>query len=97
MSPQRYKILLTYLPGMASVVNAFDSAQVQNSVYEVLMEALDCKLQNEGLGQNSMDDRPALVHAPPLSNGSLAHDLVEGESIHADQPRKLSKSASSVF
>jgi hypothetical protein len=97
MSPLRYKTLLTYLPGMASVVNAFDSPQVQNSVYEVLMDALDSKLDTEGLGRGTSEDRPPLNHVMPASNGELAHELVEGESIHADQPRKLMKSASTVF
>jgi len=47
MSPLRYKTLLTYLPGMASVVNAFDSPQVQSAVYDVLMDALNTKLETE--------------------------------------------------
>ena len=98
MSPLRYKTLLTYLPGMASVVNAFASPQVQNSVYEILMDALDSKLENEGLGRSiAAEDRPPLTHVIPASNGDLTHELVDGESIHADQPRKLTKSASTVF
>ncbi len=99
MSPLRYKTLLTYLPGMASVVNAFDSPQVQSNVYDVLMEALDTKLETEGLGRGlaALDHRPPLTHVVSVSNGELAHDLVEGESIHADQPRKLTQNASTVF
>lgn len=97
MNPLRYKTLMTYLPGMASVVNAFDSAQVQNSVYEVLMDALDTKLEIEGLGRGTTGDRSSLAQAITTSNGDLTHELVEGDSIHADQPRKLTKSASSVF
>src|SRR5262245_53093221 len=97
MSPLRYKTLLTYLPGMASVVNAFDSPQVQNSVYELLIDALDSKLENEGLGRGAADDRPPLTHVMPATNGELTHDLVEGESIHADPSRKVTKSNSTVF
>lgn len=92
MSPLRYKTLLTYLPGMASVVNAFDSPDVQNSVYGILMDALDTKLDLEGLGRGALEpDRPATI-ITPASNGELTHELIEGESIHAEQPRKLSNS-----
>ena len=99
MSPLRYKTLLTYLPGMASVVNAFDSPQVQSNVYDVLMEALDTKLETEGLGRGiaHSDHRTPLSHVMSVSNGELAHDLVEGDSIHAEQPRKLSQNPSTVF
>lgn len=101
MNPLRYKTLLTYLPGMASVVNAFDSPQVQTSVYEVLMEALDTKLEIEGLGRSSVEHRASLAaslaHVVAPGSGELTHELVEGDSIHAEQPRKLVKSASTVF
>jgi hypothetical protein len=95
----RYKTLLTYLPGMASVVNAFDSPAVQTSVYEVLMEALDTKLDTEGLGRGNTapDASRPLTQVMAASNGELTHDLVEGDSIHADQNRKLTKSATSVL
>lgn len=96
MNPLRYKTLLTYLPGMASVVNAFDSSQVQNSVYEVLMEALDTKLETEGLGRGNAESRPALTQVMAAVNGEVTHELVEGDSIHAD-PRRLSNPASTVF
>lgn len=97
MSPLRYKTLLTYLPGMASVVNAFDSPNVQSSVYEVLMEALDNKLELEGLGAGQPDGRLPLSQVIAASNGEITHDLVEGESIHSEQSRKITKSASTVF
>lgn len=96
MSPLRYKTLLTYLPGMASVVNAFDSPQVQNSVYEALMEALDIKLETEGLGAGAAGLRPAVTQLAATASGELTHDLIEGESIHAD-PRRMSNAASTVF
>ena len=99
MSPLRYKTLLTYLPGMASVVNAFNSAEVQNSVYEVLMDALDTKLDTEGLGRDEAapGERRPLTQVLSTSSGELTHELVEGESIHADQNRKQSKSTTTVF
>lgn len=97
MSPLRYKTLLTYLPGMASVVNTFESPQVQSAVYEVLMDALNTKLETEGLGLDVSGERPALTQARPLSNGELAQDLIEGDSIHAEQPRSMTKSATTVF
>ena len=97
MSPLRYKTLLTYLPGMASVVNAFDSPHVQSAVYDILIEALDTKLETEGLGpRNLQDDRPLTHITAPGSNGELTHDLVEGDSIHAD-PRRLAKGTATVF
>ncbi len=88
MSSLRYKTLLSYLPGMASVVNAFESPHVQNSVYQTLLEALEVKLQSEGLGAvatTSLRDSQRIVK--PSANGELTHELVEGESIHSDSTR----------
>jgi hypothetical protein len=59
------------------------------------MDALDSKLETEGLGRDA-EDRQPLAQVLSGSNGELTHDLVEGESIHSD-PRKLSKPASTVF
>ena len=97
MSPLRYKTLLTYLPGMASVVNAFDSPQVQSAVYDVLMDALNTKLETEGLGLGAAEDRPLLSQVRAQASSELTQDLVEGESIHAEQPRSMTKSATTVF
>ena len=97
MSPLRYKTLLTYLPGMASVVNAFDSPQVQSAVYDVLMDALNTKLETEGLGQGASEERPLLGQVRSQANGELTQELLEGESIHAEQPRSMTKSATTVF
>ena len=96
MSSLRYKTLLSYLPGMASVVNTFESPQVQNSVYETLMEALEAKLQAEGIGPPSALSKPRdlMRFTPPASapipGGEVAHDLVEGDSIHGDSGRSSS-------
>ncbi len=85
MNSTRYKTLLSYLPGMASVVNSFQSEQVQLAVFDRLISALDEKAE--------------LSETPPVSKSSRAvngregkaasaeeieHDLVEGDSIHAE-------------
>lgn len=93
MSTLRYKTLLSYLPGMASVVNTFESPQVQNAVYEKLMEALEGKLQAEGIGSptGSLSLRDLKRFTPAAgavaAGGEIAHELIEGDSIHADSGR----------
>ena len=107
MSSLRYKTLLSYLPGMASVVNTFESSQVQNAVYETLMEALEAKLEVEGIGSPTAS--PTASPKPrelkrttptslstPASGIDVVHDLVEGDSIHGDSIRS-SITASTVF
>lgn len=85
MSPQRYRALLSYLPGMAVVVNSFQSPDVQRQVYNDLMKALDVKLDQEG---NGTDSRGASKSPSPNgAHGEVAHDLIEGGSIHADMLR----------
>src|SRR5579871_235767 len=91
MSPQRYKTLLTFLPGMASVVNAFDSPQVQSAVYQMLMEALDTKLDAEGMGRALPTDQQTITPLP--TNGELTHELIEGDSIHADHRKQVRATA----
>lgn len=89
MSPQRYRALLSYLPGMAVVVNSFQSTEVQRQVYEELMHALDVKLDSEGAGPEAKTAaRRALGNgASHADDGELAHELVEGTSIHGELPR----------
>ena len=102
MSSLRYKTLLSYLPGMASAVNTFESPQVQNSVYEKLMEALEGKLQSEGIGSSSgsLNSRDLKRFVPiagaAVAGGEVAHELVEGDSIHGDNGRN-SIGTSTVF
>ena len=102
MSSLRYKTLLSYLPGMASVVNTFESSQVQNAVYETLMKALEAKLQSEGIGPpGGVPSSRELKRFTPTSGvvaagGEVAHELVEGESIHGDTGRS-SITTSTVF
>lgn len=91
MNSLRYKTLLSYLPGMASVVNTFESPDVQKSVYETLMKALESKLQQEGLGAeptpSSSRSARASASAIAATSGEVAHELVEGDSIHGDVGR----------
>ena len=102
MSSLRYKTLLSYLPGMASVVNTFESSQVQNSVYEKLMEALEAKLQSEGIGSMgaSLSSNVLKRYTPAAGAAAagreIAHELVEGDSIHGDAGRS-SIAPSTVF
>ena len=89
MSPQRYRALLSYLPGLAVVVNSFQSTEVQRQVYDELIQALNVKLDHEGAGPEQRS--AARKSGSPLkvnsSDSDLAHELVEGASIHADLPR----------
>ena len=89
MSALRYKTLLSYLPGMASVVNTFQSPEVQNSVYEKLIEALEAKLQSEGIGpiERTQPSRERKRTLPVSDPNEVTHDLIEGDSIHGDVSR----------
>ncbi len=73
MSSARYKRLLTNLPSMAAIVNAFQSTEVQVQVYSSLIDALD------------EADRPNGEQRSSRRNGAaeVEHDLVEGDSIHS--------------
>ena len=67
MNAARYKLMLSYLPGMAAIVNSFQSSEVQVSVYESLMEALNVRMDAEapGAGQGSSSrKRTAAAEAP---------------------------------
>ncbi len=91
MSALRYRTLLTNLPNMASVVNSFNSPVVQQAVYEALIAALNGKMDADGVpAPMSASQSSTQVSAPAPNRSSaltfeqeLAHDLVEGESIHA--------------
>jgi hypothetical protein len=89
MSPQRYRALLSYLPGMAVVVNSFQSAEVQRQVYDELIQALNVKLDSEGAGPDVRGSaKKSIANGKPASGDSdIAHELVEGTSIHAELPR----------
>lgn len=88
MSASRWRVLTAYLPGIASVVNSFQSPEVQLAVFESLMKALDEKTEAEEAqlaAVKSKSRAPKLVSRDVSSDGDseLAYDIVEGESIHA--------------
>lgn len=82
MNAARYKLMLSYLPGMAAIVNSFQSAEVQRSVYESLMEALNVRMDAESPGagsgsngrprvSNSAPRQPAVTAAAPSSDSDV--------------------------
>ena len=73
MSSGQYRRLLTNLPSMASVVNAFQSPDVQLAVYRTLIESLLEATSDDG-GSSSRVSRGK-------SRGEL--DVVEGDNIHS--------------
>ena len=82
MNSSRYKTLLSYLPGMAAIVNAFESEQVQLAVFDRLIEALDEKTEDadsSSRGKTAAREKTVADVAPD----ELEHDIVEGDSIHA--------------
>lgn len=97
MNPARYKLLLSYLPSMASIVNSFQAPDVQRAVYDQLMEALNVRLDAELQGVQ-VSSRKRTSEDGPIRNArrtssaesdvlstvvELTHDLAEGDSIHA--------------
>ncbi len=95
MAQCRYKTLLSYLPGMATVVNAFDSPVVQESVYQDLMQALRIRMEQEGVPPlPRKDDVRSVAELKNLvdqvsanSDVDIELDLVSGDSIHAVSPK----------
>lgn len=77
MSSARYKRLLTNLPSMAAIVNAFESQEVQLSVFNTLMDALE-----ESGGLSGTEVRTAR-RSPSASSTDVEHELLEGDSIHS--------------
>ncbi|MBI1346686.1 hypothetical protein GC163_10405 [bacterium] len=87
MSVCRYKNLMSYLPGMASVVNAFQSHDVQLEVFHELMKALETRLEQDGVPPSAAGPRAAslkhlLSQAAQQRQDDLELDLEEGDSIH---------------
>lgn len=91
MSSSRWRVLTAYLPGIASVVNSFQSPEVQLAVYQSLIEALDEKTEAEET-QAASKTRVSSSRSKPMlereivtssHDSELAYDIVEGESIHA--------------
>lgn len=91
MISSRWKVLTAYLPGIASVVNSFQSPEVQMAVYQSLIKALDEKTEAED-AQATAKARASSVRGksaperevvPSSHDSELAYDIVDGESIHA--------------
>ncbi len=94
MAPCRYKTLMSYLPGMASVVNAFAAPTVQQAVFDELMKALNHRMEQEGVpptprsSVRSVAELKSLVDQVSTDNGEeLALELESGDSIHAVSPK----------
>ncbi|HET6425588.1 MAG TPA: hypothetical protein VFG20_18000 [Planctomycetaceae bacterium] len=90
----RYKTMLSYLPGMATVVNAFESPAVQESVFKDLMQALNVRMEQEGVPPlprkgdvRSVAELKSLVDQVAGGDSEIAHDLISGDSIHAVSPK----------
>ncbi len=90
MSSSRWRILTAYLPGIASVVNSFQSPEVQLAVYQSLMTALDEKTDAED-AQAAAKARITSARGKSATgrdvvtgshDSELAYDIVDGESIH---------------
>ena len=84
MNNLQYKTLLSYLPGMASVVNSFNSEQVQVAVFDRLISALEERNEssNSSSGTRSIKQKSSAEVAETAS-AELEHDIIEGGSIHA--------------
>ena len=84
MSSHKYRKLLTNLPSMAAVVNSFQSPDVQLEVYKLLIEQLE---EAAGESSSSSSTSAAANAAPSLQptieEAVLAHELVDGDSIHS--------------
>jgi len=79
MSSVRYKKLLANLPSMASIVNSFQSPEVQVQVYETLIGALEEGQDWAKASSRIMQKSGSAI----LANGDVETDLVEGDSIHS--------------
>ncbi len=67
MNATRWKLLMAYLPAVASVVNSFENAEVQAKVFDTLLGALDEKTQFERAWlSRSRCPEGRLPHRPPL-------------------------------
>ncbi|MDB5391971.1 MAG: hypothetical protein JWM11_7617 [Planctomycetaceae bacterium] len=77
MNPLRYKLMISYLPGMATIVNSFQSPEVQRAVFDSLMEALNVKMESETTGSGVVAPaRPrSSVSAPRLHAASTSPRL----------------------
>lgn len=90
MSDSRYKTLLSNLPAVAAVVNAFESPEVQVAAFDSLMAALDdhTGFRAEPVaaaGESKGNERgSAKANGKSRLEEEVEHDIVDGGNIHAD-------------
>jgi hypothetical protein len=79
MNSTRWKLLMAYLPAIASVVNTFQNSEVQLRVFDALLGALDEK----ALAENGLAVSQPLSGAPTqVSPSESGVDITNGSSIH---------------
>ncbi len=85
MNAARYKLMLSYLPGMAAIVNSFQSPDVQKAVYDSLMDALNVRLEAElpGAGKTSSSRNRASNTVPSRSSVTNSTRSTDSGVIHA--------------
>jgi len=80
----QYKTLLSYLPGMASVVNSFNSEQVQVAVFDRLISALEQRTETTTSPVKIQEGNAKIATASAKApSDELEQDLIEGDSIHS--------------
>ena len=74
MNAARYKLMLSYLPSMAVIVNSFQSPEVQQAVFASLMEALNVRMDADapGTGVSSAARPRVAAPKPPATLVKLA-------------------------
>lgn len=77
-SSNSYRKLLSNLPSMASVVNSFESPEVQLEVYKTLILAL-----NDQEGSTSSPSATSVRAGAVDENGVVTHDILDGGNIHS--------------
>ena len=80
MNAARYKLMLSYLPGMAAIVNSFQSPEVQQAVYSSLMEALNVRMDAEAPGAGMPPTPRARVSAPKPPPAAVKHAPADTDS-----------------
>lgn len=85
MNAARYKLMLSYLPGMAAIVNSFQSSDVQRSVYESLMEALNVRMDAESPGAGlAPNGRPRVTNSATRPPAVAAHAATDSGVLASD-------------
>lgn len=83
-STLRWKLLMAYLPGIATVVNSFDSPEVQQQVYRTLLHALDEKtLAEDGIAVSDLAKEAPIAKAADAAKSGAAAAPAAGASAGA--------------